>query len=111
MKRLETIRSQMKIKTALMNSACEHLESLKDFRNADDLRCRLQSDVDTYQADITALENERRDIIRSLEGLPEKQRLVLLLHYDGGLTWQEVARSLGVSLRYVYVLRGKALDE
>lgn len=108
---LETIKGQIKRKTWLMDAAREYLEMVQELRRADDLKNRLKSVIDTYQADITELENRRREIIQEAAKLPQPQRNVALLRYDAGLTWREIADALGYSLRYVYVLRKQISDE
>lgn len=106
---LETIKGQIKRTTCLMDAAREYLETVQEFQRAD--VSRLQSVIDTYQADITELENRRREIIQEAAKLPQPQRNVALLRYDAGLTWREIADALGYSLRYVYVLRKQISDE
>ena len=106
---LETIKGQIKRTTCLMNAALEYLEVVQGCRSADD--SRLKSVIDTYRAEITELENKRREIIRETAKLPQPQRNVALLRYDAGLTWREIADALGFSLRYVYVFRKQISDE
>lgn len=90
--------------SAMVDQLHKELEYLKDFRGdtAELVRCTIRSLIRQYSNRIEALAAQRREIIGSLSTLPEKQRKVLLLHYDCGMSWTEVSRAMGYSLRYIY---------
>lgn len=102
LKKLEAINGEIFRKAALVDQIRDELEYLRDFRDAELLRNELRLQILQYSGRVKALENQRRDIIDSTSTLPEKQRKVLLLHYDCGMSWTDVSRAMGYSLRYIY---------
>ena len=67
-------------------------------------------DPDELRTELSSLEEHRRKIIRSFDDLPPKDRELLLLYYDAGLTWDQVAAALETDKRHVYRLRRRILD-
>jgi RNA polymerase sigma factor for flagellar operon FliA len=66
------------------------------------------SSEDDSNASLERAETVRR-LTRALEGLPERLRIVLGLHYDEDLTYREIAKLLQVSEPRVCQLHGDAL--
>lgn len=55
-------------------------------------------------------QNETLDTLAdALEGLPERERDLIILHYYSGMSLKDVAQQLGISYAYVKVLHNKAL--
>lgn len=55
-------------------------------------------------------QNEMLDSLAdALEGLPERERDLIILHYYSGKTLKEVAECLNISYAYVKILHNKAL--
>lgn len=59
----------------------------------------LQTDEDLEAA--IDMDRRRQDLRRALEGLPPAMRTALMLHHRDGLSYQQVAQEMGVSLRMV----------
>lgn len=59
-------------------------------------------------AELLAAE-QRRELMVALNGLPERERLIVTLHYFHGVRLAEIARSLGVTESRVSQLHGRAL--
>jgi RNA polymerase sigma factor for flagellar operon FliA len=59
----------------------------------------------------TEQEAEREILVGAIEELPEKERRVIGLYYQEGLTMKEIARVLGVSESRVCQLHGRALSK
>jgi RNA polymerase sigma factor for flagellar operon FliA len=58
--------------------------------------------------DLEAAEG-RRELVEALNRLPERERLIVTLHYFEGVALQEIARSLGVTESRVSQLHTRAL--
>ena len=67
-------------------------------------------DPDELRMELSLLEDQRREIIRSFSNLERTERELILLYYDGGLTWDQVADAMGMTQRNVYRLRRRILD-
>lgn len=52
---------------------------------------------------------QRRELMVALNGLPERERLIVTLHYFHGTQLAEIAKSLGVTESRVSQLHGRAL--
>ena len=104
LKKLKAINSEKACLSIHVDQVQEILEFLQDIRvdAAEPLRCKLRMLILRDSERIEALENQRREIIDITSTLSEKQRKVLLLHYDGGLSWADISRAMGYSLRYIY---------
>jgi len=66
--------------------------------------------ADDSDANLDRAETVRR-LTRALEGLPERLRMVLALHYDEDLTYREIAKLMQVSEPRVCQLHGDALKK
>jgi RNA polymerase sigma-70 factor (sigma-E family) len=78
-------------------------------------RSRLQNRIMTYQpaavsAEAVALSSEeRREVVRALRRLPERQREVLVLRYYLDLTDEQIADDLGITPSTIRSTRHRAL--
>lgn len=72
---------------------------------------RVASIIDGYKAVIDRLERFRHDVIKVIAKLPDREMKVLLLYYDVGMTWQQVADAIGVTLRGAYHIRERAIGK
>lgn len=70
----------------------------------------LVTEYSKSQADVVReiqdLQAQRDEIIGQMS-MDERTKAVLLLHYDTGMTWKQVAEHEGVSLRTVYRIAGE----
>lgn len=68
----------------------------------------LVRDYTKHQADaieeIRKLQQQREDIIAEMD-MNERTKAVLLMHYDAGMKWQEIADREGVSIRQIHRIR------
>lgn len=108
--RLREISVCLKMRKSLIDIFSEERELAADLEGGERLAQRLDAMICGYRSELEALQRERMTIIQAAAKLPEKQRNAIILHYDAGMTWKEVSDALGVSLRYVYKLRGAALE-
>ena len=56
--------------------------------------------------EIDVLLHQRDDIIAQMD-MNERTKAVLLMHYDAGMPWKQVAEHEGVSLRTIYRIAGE----
>lgn len=82
-------------------SELEELQRIADQKNF----CKL-----TGGPEAPGLDARRAEILRHIDALPDyKQKAVLILHYDAGMSYAKIAAALDCSLRHVYGLRRKAI--
>ena len=62
-------------------------------------------DLDTLKQEVEDLEERRREIIQKISSMPQRERNLLLLHYDMGLTWEDTAKALGIGVRWMFRIR------
>lgn len=86
--------------TRLQKNKKGFLEELKDEDNYDEIRLRIDDEKTT---------NPKTLIAKALDQLPPKCREVFLLSRISGLTYQQVADSLGISVKTVENQMGKAI--
>lgn len=70
-----------------------------------DLKNEINMDIDK----LVDLKHELTTFVSQIEN--PTYRLILELKYIGGHTWEEIAEILNYDLRWIYRLRGKALQE
>ena len=90
-----------------------YVVSLDDVLGLDDgtvLREETVSDDSLSALDIIEQEEEVNMVVRSLQKLPERERLLLSLYYYEGLTLKEIGKVLGVTESRVSQLHGRALS-
>lgn len=79
-------------------------EGARDERLTAELSARAPASVDeTEHAQIV------QAVTAAIEALPERCRLIFLLHRDGGLTYREIADRLDLSVKTVETQMGRAL--
>ncbi len=61
------------------------------------------------KADAAEREEIARAVTAAIDALPERCRLIFLLHRDGELTYREIAERLGLSIKTVETQMGRAL--
>ena len=94
----EYLQQIKKIDTMLKNKSFE-LKRLRD----------LELNTERVFGDMTELDNERAEIIKAIEQLPEAEYDVLYRVYVQGETLYEVAAARGESYSNVTTIHGKAL--
>lgn len=78
-------------------------------------RSRLQDRITTYQPSAVSAEaaalsrEERREVVRALRRLPDRQREVLVLRYYLDLTDEQIADDLGITPSTIRSTRHRAL--
>ena len=78
-------------------------------------RSRLQDRIMTYQPETASAEaavlssEERREVVRALRRLPDRQREVLVLRYYLDLTDEQIADDLGITPSTIRSTRHRAL--
>jgi len=70
----------------------------------------LPETVDSSPDPITALIQKDRDALirKALDALPSRQRMVVILKYDEGLRYAEIARAMGTTVKAVERLLNRA---
>ena len=67
---------------------------------------------DEINQDIDQLVDLKRKIVKQIDRLEEvKCRELLMDRYILAYSWEQIAREMGCTVRYVYKLHGRALDE
>jgi RNA polymerase sigma-70 factor (ECF subfamily) len=61
------------------------------------------------KADVAERDEIARAVAAAIESLPDRCRLIFLLHRDTGLTYREIADHLGLSIKTVETQMGRAL--
>lgn len=70
---------------------------------------RLADPIERVPGDELEAAEGRRELVDALNRLPERERLIVTLHYFEGVALQEIARSLGVTESRVSQLHTRAL--
>ncbi len=91
---------------AVLVSIDEHSSSDSGSRSAAD---RLSDPIQPIPGDEIEATEGRRELVESLNRLPERERLIVTLHYFEGVALQEIAQSLGVTESRVSQLHTRAL--
>lgn len=90
--------------TITRNTLTDYFRTRRVF---DEIPEELPTDSDIEEA---YCQNEMLDSLAdALEGLPERERDLIILHYYSGKTLKEVAEYLDISYAYVKILHNKAL--
>ncbi len=74
-----------------------------------DRKLELERKLISQLSEMVRLKSAAVDAIAAVEN--PRHRQVLELYYLDGLTWEAVAEEMGVEVRWVYRLHGKALTE
>jgi len=62
--------------------------------------------------DIDILVDMRQDIRGAIEGIEnDRHKLLMECRYLCGNTWEQIAEKMGIEVRWVYELHGRALQE
>ncbi len=70
---------------------------------------RMADPIEAVPGDEIVAAEGRRELVDALNRLPERERLIVTLHYFEGVPLQEIARSLGVTESRVSQLHTRAL--
>lgn len=106
------------LRTVATNLSLNHLSRYRSrwsffsdlFHNDEDEEMREATFPSSDDTDETLAANDRRAMVeQALQGLPEAQRVPLVLHHFEGLRYEEIAEKLGVSLGKVKtdIFRGR----
>ena len=52
-----------------------------------------------------------KEIVTACLDLPSLKRQIILLRYVDGLTWEQISKELGYTIKWLIELHGEALDE
>ena len=109
--RLKDISADKHIAKLMIDRLTQERELADDLKDSEALTARIDALLCDYHARLEALQRQRADIIRGLAALPERQRSLILLYYDAGMKWDDIACALSLSLSQLYRLRGAAFDQ
>lgn len=108
---LQTIKGRLRRCSQLVECFRNDVESLRDCKGAGPVVSGINKAIREYEDKIVELQEQRAQIIQKIMELPEQQNRILLLRYDLGMTYQQIADALHMSVRYVYRLRRESIDE
>jgi RNA polymerase sigma-70 factor (ECF subfamily) len=98
--------------TIAVNTARSYLRKQNTRRRLESLLSRLTIGAARSNPEEKALQAETHSTLwEAVDQLGEKHRLVVRLHFAGGLTIQEVARALGIPKKTAYSRLYDALDK
>lgn len=98
---LQEIGQSVKLKTDLLKRLGDDLEIVSGCKNSQAVVKKINAASEKLRQEIIALKNQRKHIIRKISELPEKQRNILLLRYDAGMSWTQIGAVLGCTARNV----------
>ena len=111
LEKLQSVPSVIKRHERMIDDLNETAETYKDYKGSEQLMEQIQQYKAEYDARIEELKAFRREVVGKISKLPTQQRDVLLLRYDAGMIWDDIAAALVVSVRWVYRIRGLAIDQ
>lgn len=95
---------------AARNTALNHLRRLKLEHEWAEKEQGARSEEHVEEGDETVTESELATAVRAaVDRLPPRCREVFMLSRDGGLTYGEIAKTLGISIKTVETQMGRAL--
>ena len=95
---------------AARNTALNHLRRRKLEHEWLEKEGTTITEEQTQEGDETVTESELASAVRAaVDRLPPRCREVFMLSRDGGLTYGEIAKSLGISIKTVETQMGRAL--
>jgi RNA polymerase sigma-19 factor, ECF subfamily len=95
---------------AARNTALNHLRRRKLEHEWLEKEGTMITEEQTLEGDETVTESELAAAVRAaVDRLPPRCREVFMLSRDGGLTYNEIAKSLGISIKTVETQMGRAL--
>lgn len=95
---------------AARNTALNHLRRRKLEQNWEEREAQRGEPQSTEGTDhATSSDEVRRAVVAAIERLPTRCREIFLLSRDGGLTYGEIAATLGISIKTVETQMGRAL--
>lgn len=81
----------------------------QDSQQGATLEDTIADDRDKTPAELLEVKSLQEALIKALEGLPERERLLITLYYYEGLTMKEIGRILGVTEARVCQLHSQAI--
>lgn len=106
-KDLPEINDRIKALGTTVENWDRNIAHVKRFQPDSDLVREYSECQSKVKAEIQDLQQQHDEIIRQMD-MDEQTKTVLLLHYDTGKKWQDVADAIGVSLRQVHRIRSRA---
>lgn len=101
LEQIKTIKGNIRRYQYLLQTLEESANSIKDLKDSKRLSDKINRIFTQTNNEIKDLEKQRREIIMETMSLPEKERKILLLRYDAGMTWEEIASTCGCTARHV----------